>query len=298
MKREDDRVDRAQAPVSKWRALLDELETLGFRPTKLRGQNFLFDDGMLDAIASDAGLVATDHVLEVGPGCGVLTERLAARARSVFAVELDGRLADLTRRRTATFGNVEVLLADALDGKHALHPTIVEWSGRQSVWKLVANLPYSVGTPILIACSRLVCPPESMTVLLQSELVDRIAAQPGAAEWGGVSAKLQRRYDVRRLRRVGPQLFWPRPRVDSAVARLTLRERSVDPLELAQFDAWVTHLFAQRRKTLRSRLVDRGVTRPEAEALCAACGLDPTARPETLTVGQLVQLSKAAGPAG
>jgi len=285
---------RGAGSGSKWRALTEELESLGFRPTKLRGQNFLFDDGMLDAIASDGDVRSDDHVLEIGPGCGILTERLAARAAQVFSVELDERLAALTRRRTAHFDNVEVFLGDALDSKHALHPRIVEWAGRQERWKLVANLPYSVGTPILVACSRLPRPPESMTVLLQSELVERIAAQPGASEWGGVSAKLQRRYDVRRVRRVGAQLFWPRPRVESAVARLDLRPGPCDRRELADFDALVTHLFAQRRKTLRSRLAERLGSREAAEALCAACQLDPQVRPEMLSVAQLAQLSLAA----
>jgi 16S rRNA (adenine1518-N6/adenine1519-N6)-dimethyltransferase len=276
----------------KWRALLDELEALGFHPSRTRGQNFLFDDSMLDAIVSDARLEDGDPVLEVGPGCGVLTERLAPRASEVLAVELDPRLAELTRRRLAEHANVHVVEGDALDGKHALNPTIVEWCARQPRWRLVANLPYSVGTPILVACSRLTTPPKSMTVLLQRELVDRIAAHPGDEHWGAVSAKLQAAYDVRRGRRVGPQMFWPRPSVESAVVRLDLLAARPGAEALARLDALATHLFAQRRKTLRSRLAELVGGRDAAQALCVSLSLDPEVRPERLTVSQLGALAE------
>jgi 16S rRNA (adenine1518-N6/adenine1519-N6)-dimethyltransferase len=276
----------------KWRSLLGELEALGFHPSRTRGQNFLFDDSMLDAIVSDARLEDGDPVLEVGPGCGVLTERLAPRACEVLAVELDPRLADLTRRRLTEHANVRVVEGDALDGKHALNPLIVEWSARQPRWRLVANLPYSVGTPILVASSRLAAPPQSMTVLLQRELVDRIAAQPGDGPWGAVSAKLQAVYSVRRVRRVGPQMFWPRPNVDSAVAHLELLPERPSREALARLDALANHLFAQRRKTLRSRLAELAGGRDAAQALCLALGLDPELRPERLTVAQLGGLAE------
>ncbi len=281
----------------KWRALIQRLERLGFHPSRARGQNFLFDDSLLDAIAAEAQLDVGCAVLEVGPGCGVLTERLAPASASVLAVELDPRLAELTRERTAAWSNVEVLCADALSGKHALAPQIVEWSRRQPRWRLVANLPYSVGTPILVACSRLDHPPEGMLVLLQLELVERIAAVPGSKSWGAVSAKLQLGYDVRQTRRVGPQVFWPRPTVDSALARLTRRAERYSAERTARFDSLVTHLFAQRRKTVRSRLSALPGGRAQAEALCAQLALGDL-RPEQLGLDQLLALEAALGQIG
>lgn len=284
-----------RARPGKWRALIEQLEALGFQPSRGRGQNFLFDDAMLDAIASDARLDGQTRVLEVGPGCGILTERLVARAPRVLAVELDPRLAGLTRQRLAGANNLELIEGDALDGKHALHPDVVRWTAGAGPWSLVANLPYSVGTPILVACSRLAHPPGSMTVLLQAELVERIVAQPSGEAWGAVSAKLQLLYSAERVRRVGPQLFWPRPKVDSAVARLVLRADRPDAAQIAAFDALVTHLFAQRRKTLRSRLVDLLGARDAAQELCTALALDGGRRPEQLSVPELAALSAAVG---
>lgn len=284
-----------RARTGKWRALIEQLEALGFQPSRGRGQNFLFDDAMLDAIAADARLDGQTRVLEVGPGCGILTERLVARAPQVLAVELDPRLAGLTRQRLSGANNLELIEGDALDGKHALHPDVVRWTAGAGPWSLVANLPYSVGTPILVACSRLAHPPESMTVLLQAELVERIAAQPASDAWGAVSAKLQLLYSAERVRRVGPQMFWPRPKVDSAVARLVLRPNRPDEAQIAEFDALVTHLFAQRRKTLRSRLVDLLGGRDVVQELCASLGLDGGRRPEQLSVPELAALSAAVG---
>ncbi len=273
----------------KWRALIQRLESMGFRPSRTRGQNFLFDDALLDLIAAEAQLDRECAVLEVGPGCGVLTERLGPLSAEVLAVELDPQLAELTRERTEACGNVEVVCADALSGKHALAPQIVEWTRSKPRWRLVANLPYSVGTPVLVACSRLEHPPEAMFVLLQLELVERIAASPGSKSWGAVSAKLQLAYDVRQVRRVGPHVFWPRPSVDSALARLTRRAPFPTQRQAAQFDALANHLFAQRRKTVRSRLAALPGGRPKAEAVCAELGLGD-ARPEQLSVDQLLAL--------
>ncbi len=278
--------------AGKWRALIQRLESLGFRPSRARGQNFLFDDALLDIIAAQAQLDSECAVLEVGPGCGVLTERLAPASAAVLAVELDPRLAELTRERTSAWSNVEVLCADALSGKHALAPAVIEWTRRWPRWRLVANLPYSVGTPILVACSRLERPPEAMAVLLQLELVERIAALPGSKAWGAVSAKLQLVYDVRQVRKIGPQVFWPRPTVDSALACLVRRPRSPSPSEVVGFDALANHLFAQRRKTVRSRLAALGGGRAQALELCAELGLGE-ARPEQLSVDQLLALCAA-----
>lgn len=289
----NDREERSPSSPGKWRSLIERLESLGFRPSRSRGQNFLFDDALLRAIVADAQLDAHCSVLEVGTGCGILTEHLAPVCGRLLAVELDDRLAELTRERTRAWTNVEVLHADALDGKHALDPRVVAWSRAQARWRLVANLPYSVGTPILVACSRLEHAPEAMTVLLQEELVERIAASPGAPAWGAVSAKLQLLYDVRCVRRVGSQVFWPRPNVDSAVARLVRRQQVPPASAVARFDELATHLFAQRRKTLRSRLVSLVEDRVVAGQLCDAAAVDGDLRPERLSIEQLAALAAA-----
>lgn len=275
-----------------WAQLRARLEAMGFRPSRALGQNFLLDPNLARAIARDARVGPGDRVLEVGPGCGALSRELVALGVRLLAVEIDKRLAELAREAVAGAAQAEVLRSDVLAGKHALAAAVLERLPTEEPWHVVANLPYSAGTPFLVVASRLPAPPQSMTVLLQRELVDRLAAEPGGRAWGPVGARLRLLYRVTVLRQVGPELFWPRPRVDSAVARLELRGERPAPDEVRAFDRLVDHLFQARRKTLAARLGPRVGGREAAEALLGELGLDPRARPEQLDPEALLALAR------
>lgn len=278
-----------------WSAFRAALAEAGFRPTKTRGQNFLVDTNMARAIAADAGVGEGDFVLEIGPGCGMLSVQLAARGVRLLAVEIEPRLARVAERFLADAPQAEVLVVDVLQGKHRLAPEVLERLPRDEPWHVVANLPYAIVGPLLVLLSRLPRPPASMTLLVQRELALRVAAPPGARERGALSAKLQALYAARVGREVGRQLFRPRPRVESAVLELRRRPGTPDvPLE--RLDALIDGLFAQRRKAvggLLRRLLGLG---PEAAvALFAGAGVDPGRRASELSSAELEAL--AASPA-
>jgi len=277
-------------PLAQWRA---ELEARGFKPSRRLGQNFLVDENMARAIARDARVSAGDFVLEVGPGCGFLSVHLAALGVRLVAVEIDPRLCELAREVLAEFPEARVLLGDALDGKHALNPELLAQLPPHGAWHVVSNLPYSAGTPILVLLSRVANPPASMTVLVQRELAERIAAGPGSKVWGPVTVRLQASYSVAIVRHVPPRLFWPEPEVDSSVLRLELREQRPNAEDTAELDALVDGLFQHRRKTLQRLLGELLGARDAAKNLLAERGLDPSARPESLSIEALLALARS-----
>ena len=280
----------------RWADLRARLAAVGFTPSKTLGQNFLVDANMARAIARDAGVGAGDRVLEGGPGCGSLSLELVRHEVELVAVEIDPRLATIARAELAPFPSARVLETDVLDRKSRLARPVVElldaWAGRP--WHLAANLPYAVSGPVLVLLARRPEPPASMTVLVQRELADRVAARPGSPAHGTLGLKLGPLYEASIPRTVPAGLFWPRPRVESAVLRLARREGAPpafrDAEHAARFDRLVDGLFQRRRKTLRKALgahlddVDRA-----AEALEAAA-LDPGGRAETLSWPELLRL--------
>jgi 16S rRNA (adenine1518-N6/adenine1519-N6)-dimethyltransferase len=279
----------ARPPWSVFRA---ELEGVGFRPSKGLGQNFLVDGNAARSIARDAGLAPGEHVLEIGAGCGFLTLHLAELGHEVLAVEIDARLLTVARRVLAGRQNVRWLQVDVLSGKHALAPELLA-ELPPGAWHLVSNLPYSISAPLLVLLTRLANPPRSMTVLVQEEVARRLTARPGDREWGPLGARLGLFYGARAGRALGPQLFWPRPRVASRVVGL-LRE-PLEPLgeeDLACYDALVDRLFQQRRKQLLAGLSSGVGGREIALGMLLGAGLDPRARPEALSPSQLLTLAR------
>lgn len=276
-----------------WSTLRARLEAAGFHPSRALGQNFLRDGNLARAIVRDARVAPGDLVLEVGPGCALLSWQLAELGVRLIAVEIDARLAALAAEVLAPFEQVRVLHADVLASKHRLAPAVLAELPREGPWHVVANLPYSAGTPFLVVAARLANPPRSQTVLLQRELVERLSARPGGKSWGPVGARLQLCYEVRVVRPVPRELFWPRPKVESAVARLELRPERPSPADTAAFDALVDGLFQARRKSLGARLGELLGDRSRALGLLAALGLDPRGRPEGLGVDELLALARA-----
>jgi 16S rRNA (adenine1518-N6/adenine1519-N6)-dimethyltransferase len=243
------------------------------------GQNFLADPNLLDAIVRDAGLAPADVVLEVGAGEGVLTERLAAAAAQVHTVEIDRGL-EPALALIAALPNVTLHWGDAMKvdlGDFQPPPTA-----------MVANLPYSVATPLLLRTIELLPSLTTWTVMVQREIADRLRAAPGNRTYGSPSVQVQLACEVELVRKVDPAVFKPRPRVDSAILRLRRTGPAVDPATRKLIRA----AFAHRRKSLARSLEhgEKGSLVP-ARAALAELGLAEDSRAEALSPEQFAALS-------
>ena len=273
------------------RDLRDALRRHGVRAARGLGQRFLVDRSVLAAIVAAADLGPTDHVLEVGPGPGVLTRELAARAGSVTAVEVDPRMVTVLAETIGDRPNVRVVTADALAvDLYGLPP--------RAPTRIVANLPYQITTPLL---ERFLEDPRRaplVVVLVQREVALRMCAtQRDAREHGFLSVFVQSFADARIVRRVPARAFRPSPRVDSAVVALATRDRpAFAPLAQGPFFKLVSDAFRHRRKQLRSALGhEAGLTRERATAVLEAAGIAPERRPEELAIEEWVALARAVG---
>lgn len=281
--REEDLADPA--------ALRTVLARHGVRAATSLGQRFLVDRGVLDAIVAAAEVSAADDVLEVGPGPGVLTQRLAERARSVTAVELDRRMVDVLSDTLREHDNVGVIHGDALRlDLFSLGP--------RPPSRIVANLPYQITSPLLerfLADERR---SPLVVVLVQEEVARRIVASPAQPrERGYLSIFVQSFAEPRIVRRVPPRAFRPPPKVSSAVVALRMRQRpAFRPLDQGAFLRFVSDVFRHRRKQVRAALAhEAGIERERGTVVLAAAGIAPERRPESLTTEEWVALATAAG---
>ena len=262
---------------SQVQALLRELQV---EPSSALGQNFLIDVHIRDIIIEESGVGPEDVVLEVGPGLGVLTEVLARRAGQLIAVEKDHRLAQYLASEFEGREGVRSLPADAIELDYG---KLAGWG----VTKVVSNLPYSVGSRILMELFALPSPPERITVTVQMEVGDRLVAGPGQEARGllGVWAQRVYRAEVRKI--ISPTCFWPPPKIRSSVVRLD-RLDSYDGAGREAFLRLTKDVFGFRRKqmgTILKRLYPKADAQGIGNALQAA-GIDPRARPEILTVDE------------
>ena len=285
-------------------ALREALEARGFRPRKRHGQHFLTDPQAVDAIVRDADVGELDHVLEIGTGVGVLTHALAETGARVTSFEVDPEALALARSLRAWPARVRFVEGDALAGKHALAPALEaalaehpDPSGRLLV---VSNLPYGAGTPIVLGLLGHDPPPDRLVVMLQREVVEKMLAQPGHHEYGAPSVFVGLEAEGRILRRFGPNVFWPRPRVDSAVLDLVPRaDRPLEGHDRRAFAAFVAALFSRRRKVLPTALAHAAaIDVARARALVAAVGLGAAARVEQAAPASLLALFLAAHGGG
>jgi 16S rRNA (adenine1518-N6/adenine1519-N6)-dimethyltransferase len=280
------------------------LAAVGFRPSRRLGQNFLLDPALHAAIAAAADLGPGDVVLEVGAGLGFLTRVLADAASSVVAVEVDRRLFGLLEQERSGWGSgaaaVRLVSMDAL-ASGRWNPdliSILDEERAQSetgAWRLVANLPYSITGPLLGGLVQLENPPAGGAVLVQEEVARRLVAEPGTAEYGALTVQLQAGYELRLARRVGREVFWPRPAVGSAVVAFARRETSAwitGPAGPRRgFARFVRGLFGQRRKklsnalpgALRAAALDPGALPPLPAELAAR-------RPASLPWAQILEI--------
>ena len=264
----------------------------GFHFSKAKGQNFLIAPWVPESIARESGVDRSVGVLEIGPGIGPLTQQLALRAGKVCAVEVDMRLKPILALTLADCGNVEILWEDVL--KLDIPALVQEKLGGLRPMAC-ANLPYYITSPILTALLEAECF-EAVTVMVQKEVAQRIAAGPGTADYGAFSVFCQYYAEPRLLFDVPPSCFLPQPKVTSAV--LTLPVRPAPPCPVADeklFFRVVRASFAQRRKTLLNALAAGFPELPKAELaeLIESCGFAPTVRGETLDIPAFAALSNA-----
>ncbi len=281
-----------------WSVLRAALDERGFRPSRRLGQNFLLDENMLRAIVRDAEVGPGDTVLEVGPGCGTLSLHLLRAGVNLVAVEIDPRLAEIAAELLAAETRFRLVVADALATKHAIEPRVLAALPDKAPWHLVANLPYSVAGPLLATVAQLENPPASMTVLVQREVAQRIAARPGTDAWGPLSIRLQIDYDATLVRSVPAALFWPKPDVESSVVRLVPHPTRMEPRARAELSRLVDGLFQRRRQSLARVLATIAGSRETGVRWLEAAGLDPKARAEDLDLVTLRRLATLAPDAG
>ncbi len=253
------------------------------RAKKSLGQNFLNDPHYLEKIVASARITSSDLVLEIGPGLGHLTRVLAARAGKVLALELDERLIPLLRKEFAECRNVEIMQADALTFPYTALP---------DKWKVVANLPYYISTPIIQKLLSHRDRFDTFTLMLQKEVADRIASPPGNKEYGYLSVIVQLHAVPRIEFAVPAGAFTPKPKVDSAVITLALRgSPAVFMRDESSFVRVVKAAFSCRRKTLRNSLKQLDAPKEKMDAVLDRTGIDLGRRAETLSVEEFARLA-------
>ena len=274
---------------------IEVLQKYHFNFQKKFGQNFLIDTHVLERIIDEAGITPDDFVLEIGPGIGTMTQYLACAAREVVAVEIDKVLIPILEGDTLkAFDNVTVINEDIL--KVDINKLVEEKNGGRPI-KVVANLPYYITTPIIMGLFESHVPIESITIMVQKEVADRMKTGPGSKEYGALSLAVQYYANPEIVANVPPNCFMPRPNVGSAVIRLTRHETPVvDVKDEKLMFRIIRASFNQRRKTLVNGLKNSGeinFTKEQIEAAITAIDKPLTIRGEALTLAEFAALSNA-----
>ena len=282
--------------------LIERFREVGIEPATRHGQNFLIDLNLQQLIVDAANISPRDVVLEVGTGTGALTARMAKLAGAVITVEIDGHLFELASELLLDVPNVSMLKHDALKNKNQFDPRILDAIGVKltevpgSRLKLVANLPFNIATPVLsnlMLCEHV---PHSMIATIQKELGDRIVAAPRSKDYGALSVWMQSQAQTEIVRVMPPSVFWPAPKVDSAIVRIVLdmERRNAIP-DLRYFHQFVKAIFIHRRKFLRANVVaamKRHLSKDQVDRLLDHMNLPTDARTEQLDVESLQKLTE------
>jgi len=292
-----------EAPRQTLGYIRSRLDEHGIQPKSKLGQNFLIDLNLLDVLLEAAEISNEDLVLEVGCGTGSLTSQLAALAGAVLAIEVDPALHPLAQELLREFKNVRLLRADALKTKNELNPLIfaelAELTARFLCkrFKLVANLPYAVATPVIANLLLSDWVPERMVVTVQWEIAARLTAPPQTPHYGALAVLVQSLADVQLLRKLPPAVFWPRPQVDSAMVLIrpdAAKRANIDnPLAFRNF---LRDLYSHKRKSIRSALIGWPTGRKEkpwVDQLLSRLNLLGTIRAEELSWEKHLELCRA-----
>lgn len=255
--------------------------------SKKLGQNFLIKRGIVDKIVHAAELTVGEPVLEVGPGIGTLTQGLAQSGADVTAIELDRRLLEVLDTTLASYDNVRIIHGDVLKLDV---PTIMN----HKPFKVVANLPYYITTPIIMSLLESKLPIERLVVMVQKEVALRMIAKPGTKDYGALSVAVQYYTEPDIVLDVPPKSFLPAPAVTSSVIRCVLRDKPpVDVIDEKLFFRVVKAGFAQRRKTFSNTMKTTGLTRDRIEELLAKANIDGQRRGETFTLQEFADVANA-----
>lgn len=271
------------------RSLLSEFETA---PEKRFGQNFLISERVVDNIADGCGANENDGILEIGPGIGVLTQKLCERYKKVTSVEIDGKMAAILGKTMAEYGNFTLIPNDIL--KTDLHKLLKEHFDGMHV-TVCANLPYYITSPIIMFLLESGVDFDNVTVMVQKEVADRLTAKPGTPDYGSITPVVNYYADVERLFVVPSGCFYPAPKVDSAVVRFRLRRHpEYEPKDKELMFEIIKYAFLQRRKTLSNALsANKRFVKTDIENAIKECGFDPRVRGETLSILDFRRLSDA-----
>lgn len=276
---------------------LEIIKKYGFGFQKRFGQNFLIDGNVVEKIVREAGITKDDFVLEIGPGIGTMTQILCENAREVAAVEIDKNLIPILAETLAPYDNVTVINEDIL--KVDVRKLAEEKNGGRPI-KVVANLPYYITTPIIMGLFESHVPLESITIMVQKEVAQRMQVGPGTKDYGALSLAVQFYADAQIVLKVPASCFMPRPNVDSAVIKLVRHEDAPVKVKDEQFMFRVIRAaFNQRRKTLANSLVNsselngsgHACTREDVTTALEAMGLPAGIRGEALTLAQFGELA-------
>lgn len=271
---------------------IEILKKYNFNFQKRFGQNFLIDSHILEKIVESAEITKEDCVLEIGPGIGTMTQYLAESAGQVIAVEIDKSLIPILEDTLSPYDNVSVINEDIL--KVDIRKLVEERNAGKPI-KVVANLPYYITTPIIMGLFESHVPLDSITIMVQKEVADRMQVGPGTKDYGALSLAVQYYAKPEIVANVPPNCFIPRPNVGSAVIRLTrYEEPPVKVKDEKKMFSLIRASFNQRRKTLVNGLGNAGlpgITKESASAALEQMGLSPTVRGEALTLEQFAQLS-------
>ena len=281
--------------------LMERFETLGIHPRSKLGQNFLIDLNLLHLLHESAHLEKNDVVLEVGTGTGSLTGAMAQEAGVVVTVEVDSIMHEMAKQEHWDKDNIRFLFADILENKNRLNQQALDVVREELAkspdrrFKLCANLPYQIATPLMSNLLLSDIPPYSMTVTIQKEVGDRIVAKPKTKDYGALAVWMQAQCDCRIIRIMPPSVFWPRPKVDSAIVQVVYNQKKRDKIpNLKFFHEFVRALFFHRRKYVRSVLCSAFKGRVEKETvdrILDEMNLKGEIRAETLSVKTILALS-------
>ena len=263
------------------------LKQSGFSFKKKYGQNFISDYSLLDRIVDGAGVTADDTVIEIGCGAGTLTKAIASKAKFVYGYEIDSSLKPVLAKTLSGIDNAEIIFKDFMRVR------VDELEKTLPPYKVVANLPYYITTPLIMKFVENSLKCQSLTVMVQEEVAYRLCAECGTADYGAITASIALRGTCKILERVGREQFTPSPNVDSAVVRIDLCEKRLDVDDIEFYKKTVQAAFSSRRKTLENNLMNFfRLSRTQAQEVIEACGIAAGARGETLSPEQFAILSE------